>query len=324
MNEQDGLICAYLFDGKGGARQIDWDDISKWIPQEGTIWIHLERDDPESMRWIKEKSNIDPLIAEALLAEETRPRSMALQDGLLVILRGVNMNPGSDPEDMISIRMWLENNRIISLRKLKLMAINDIRDKLAKNEGPTGSGHFLVQLSNRLIERMGTVIEDIEEEVDSLEEEVLEAPSNEIRSKLSDLRRKAIRLRRFLSPQRDVMSYLQSERLSWLSDMNRSQLREVGDKLLRYIENLDEIRDRAAVTQEELAGRISDQMNKTMYILGLVATIFLPLGLLTGLLGINVAGIPGTNNNYAFITVCIILIIIAIFEFIAFKRKRLL
>ena len=67
-------------------------------------------------------------------------------------------------------------------------------------------------------------------------------------------------------------------------------MREVSDQLARYLEDLDEARDRAAVTQEELVNRLSEQMNNKMYILSIVAAIFLPLGFLTGLLGINVGG----------------------------------
>ena len=91
---------------------------------------------------------------------------------------------------------------------------------------------------------------------------------------------------------------------------------------MRYVEDLDESRERAAVTQEELAGRISDRMNKTMYMLAIVATVFLPLGLLTGLLGINVGGIPGTDNTYAFLIVCLMLVSLAFAELWFFIRRK--
>ena len=73
--------------------------------------------------------------------------------------------------------------------------------------------------------------------------------------------------------------------------------------MTRFIEDLDSARDRAAVTQEELQTRLSDQMNKTMYLLTVVATLLLPASLLTGLLGINVGGVPGVESNWAFAVV---------------------
>jgi zinc transporter len=74
---------------------------------------------------------------------------------------------------------------------------------------------------------------------------------------------------------------------------------------------MDSLRERVAVTQEELTSRLSEQMNKTMYVLLLFAGIFLPLGLVTGLLGINVVGIPGSDSEIAFTLVCILLVALA-------------
>ena len=100
------------------------------------------------------------------------------------------------------------------------------------------------------------------------------------------------------------------------------RLREISDSTTRYVEDLDAIRDRATVTQEELNGRMAEQMNRTMYVLSIVAGIFLPLGLLTGLLGINVGGIPGTENRWAFTIFCSLLLIIAVAQVWLFKRMK--
>jgi zinc transporter len=99
-------------------------------------------------------------------------------------------------------------------------------------------------------------------------------------------------------------------------------LREIADRTTRYVEDLDSARDRAAVTQDELNSRLSERMNKTMYVLSIVAGIFLPLGLLTGLLGINVGGIPGTQSPFAFLIVCALLVLVAILQAVLFKRMR--
>jgi zinc transporter len=90
-----------------------------------------------------------------------------------------------------------------------------------------------------------------------------------------------------MAPQREAIARLQSEKISWLADEDRVRLREVYDRLTRYLEDLDAARERAAVTQEELISRLSEQMDNRMYVLSIVAAIFLPLGFLTGLLGIK-------------------------------------
>ena len=125
-----------------------------------------------------------------------------------------------------------------------------------------------------------------------------------------------------MSPQRDAMARLQSEKVSWLSEENKIQLREVYDHLTRYIEDLDATRERATVTQEELVSRLSEQMDQRMYVLSIVAAVFLPLGFLTGLLGINIAGIPGAEYKFAFFVFCLFLVIIVVLELVVFKRKK--
>jgi zinc transporter len=322
MTSQSGLLSAYVLDGKGAGQEVSWDGIRSWQPSSGTLWIHLDRSDPESSRWLREDSGLDALTCEALLAEETRPRCVASGDGLIVILRGVNLHPEADPEDMVSIRMWVEQNRVISVRTRRLMAVQDARDTLARNTGPKDASGLLVRIASRLVDRMGPVIEALDEHVDDLEEEILTAQSYELRTKLSALRRQAIALRRYISPQREVMTRLQTEQVAWLTALDRSRLREVADRVTRYVEDLDSARERASVTQEELGGRLAEQMNKTMYVLSIVAAVFLPLGLLTGLLGINVGGIPGVESPWAFAIVCLILVGVAVVQIIVFRKMK--
>jgi zinc transporter len=169
---------------------------------------------------------------------------------------------------------------------------------------------------------MGPVIDGLDEQVDGLEEEVLTAQSYELRTKLSSLRRQAIALRRYIAPQREAMARLQTEQVSWLTELDRGRLREVADRITRYVEDLDSARERATVTQEELAGRLAEQTNKTMYVLSLVAAVFLPLGLLTGLLGINVGGIPGVESPWAFTIVCLVLVGIAVVQIVVFRKMK--
>ncbi len=322
MTDNTGLIFAFALDGNGGGKPLDWDSIKGWQPDQGTLWLHLDYTGADTQSWLYDESGIDPIILDALTAGETRPRSLVHKDGMLIILRGVNLNPNTDPEDMVSIRFWIDAKRIITLRHRRIMAVDDLRQATLVGDGPIGPGDFLESLADRLVLRMGTVIADVDDEVDALEDEVLTEQSYDLRQKIANIRRIAIGMRRYLAPQRDVMARLYNEKVAWLSELDRMRLREVADRTTRYVEDLDAIRDRATITQEELNSRLSEQMNKTMYVLSIVAGIFLPLGLLTGLLGINVGGIPGTENPWAFTIFCVLLASIAGGQIWLFKRMR--
>lgn len=322
MASSGGLICAYRLDGSGAGQNLDWQQVRSWTPEQGVLWVHLDRTAEESQSWLESEAGLDPIICDALLAEETRPRSLLMADGLLLILRGVNLNPGADPEDMVSLRLWVDPHRVITLRFRHLMAIEDLRSELQSGQGPQSPGEFLSMVAARLIDRMSPIIDSLDDELDGLEEALLESETNDTRTALATLRRRIIALRRYIAPQRDVMARLSTDRLSLLNDLNRARLREVADRVTRYVEDLDAARERATVTQEELASRMSAQMNRTMYVLSLVAAIFLPLGLLTGLLGINVGGIPGSENKVAFFIVCAVLLVIAGIQIWIFRKKH--
>ncbi|MEJ2268917.1 MAG: zinc transporter ZntB, partial [Desulfobulbaceae bacterium] len=296
----DGLIAAYILDKKGGGRQIGWDGIDSWQPDQGLLWIHFDYSSQNVQEWLFGKSGLEEVISDALIEEDSRPRCTSFQEGLLLGLRGVNLNPGADPEDMVGIRIWFETDRIISTRKRKILSISDIRAALEQGIGPESLSDFLVQLAGRMMERMRHVIDDLEDAVADVEDQVLTSESRQLRTELAALRRQAISLRRYLSPQREALSRLLTEKITWLDESDRIRLREVYDQLTRHIEDLDEARDRAAVTQEQLINSLSEQMNNKMYILSIVAAIFLPLGFLTGLLGINVGGIPGADSKLGF------------------------
>lgn len=320
----DGLVFAHVLDGEHGSRGVGWADIRGWTPTDGFLWVHLHHGAESTQAWLEGGAGLDPLVAEALLAEETRPRCVAMGDGLLVNLRAVNLNPGADPEDMVSLRIWIEERRAITVRRRRVMAVRDVSGTLDAGRGPSTAGELLAALADGIAERMAEPIAGVEEAVDELEEQVVDAQSFELRTRLGQLRRQAIALRRYLAPQREVLNRLQSESRPWIAARDQLHLREIGDRVTRYVEDLDSARERAAVAQEELTNRLAEHTNHTMQQLAIVATIFLPLGLLTGLLGVNVAGIPGAENGSAFAIVCGVLAVMAVGLYLFFRRRRVL
>ncbi|MEQ8194431.1 MAG: zinc transporter ZntB [Rhodospirillales bacterium] len=297
MAEDDGLVCAYLQPPQGTWTEIGWEEVRAWTPKAGLLWVHLDRTAERTKAYLHGESGLDPLVAENLLAEETRPRALEIDGNLLVSLRGVNLNPNADPDDMVSLRLWLTPSYIITARHRRIMAISDMRERIEKGRGPQTAGDFLVEVAGRLVDRMSPVIEDLDEAENDIEDRVVAGDHKDSRSQLGALRREAIGLRRYLAPQREAMSRIQGEPISWLDPRQKARLREISDRILRYIEDLDAIRERAAVIQDEVANRVAEEMNKNMYMLAIVATVLLPLGFVTGLLGINVDGMPGSKET---------------------------
>jgi len=295
-----GLTRALLLDGNGGATSIDWDGVHNWSPEHGVLWVHLNFEQEKAAHWIQERSGLNDIAYTALLSDQTRPRAISRGDNLLLALRGVNLNPGQDPEDMVSIRIWSNGNIIISTHRRRLLAVEDIVEALEDGNGPTTVADWVVDLNDRLLQRMSDTVENLEDSMMSLEEHVLAGNTSGLRHELAQLRNQALGIRRFLSPQREAVNRLALERLTWMDELNALRLREVTDRLVRYIEDIDTVRERAAMAQDELMSALSEQMNARTYVLTIVAALFLPLGFFTGLMGINVGGMPGVESGIAF------------------------
>ena len=323
MSEENGIICAYAFTGSGQSESISgWKGVAARWNGPDPVWVHLHFDNAEAGRWLAAESGLDPIVAATLAAEEPRPRCDSLGDGLIVALRGVNLNPGAEPEDMVSVRLWVDAHRVVSVRRRKLMAIDDIRGEIGRGAAPGSTAEFLANLAGRMVDRMAPVLTGLDDRVDALEDTLLTAPGHEVRAKLSAIRREAIALRRYIAPQREAMAHLTSQVPAWIGGADRNRLREVADRNTRYVEDLDTVRERAAVMQDEVGTRLSEQINRNMYLLSIVAALFLPLGFVTGLLGINVGGIPGEGVPYAFFAVCGALAVIATAEIWLFRTMK--
>lgn len=323
MSDPDGLICAYRVDAAGQVTALGWHDLGA-APREagGYLWVHLDRQSADAERWLRERSGIDPLVQDALLAEETRPRCSPIGPGFIVNLRGVNLNPGAAPEDMVSLRIWIEEDRIISVRLRRLMAVQDIQQSLEAGTGPRTTPDFLIGLAERLAERMEPVIAALEDELDGLEALDLENASRNLRTRLRHIRRKSAILRRFIAPQRDALSRFTLEETAWVAAYQRHRLRETADDITRFVELLNVAWERAAVMQDELTNRLAEQTNERLYLLSLIAGIFLPLSFVTGLLGINVGGIPAAQSAFGFAGVVLLLLALGLVEIWLFRRLR--
>lgn len=322
MHQERSLIYAYLLDGEGGADKMSWTQVENWDSGQGVLWVHLNYTTKRSKHWLRAHSGLDKISSHGMLSDDPRPRAIFSKHGILVTLRGVNLNTGQDSEDMVSLRIWIDKNRIITTERRNLLSICDIKCELESSNGPENPAEFLSMLNHHLLERIGDVVDDIDVQVDSLEGSVMSDESYLLRPKLSDLRRKAIAIRRYLSPQREALYRLNTEKSQLIDEENRLHLRESTDRTIRYIEDLDESRERIIITQEELSSKLSEQLNTRIFLLSVVAIIFLPLSFITGLLGINVDGIPGAKNPWGFSIVCGFLIVIFMSLWWVFRKRK--
>lgn len=324
MSQDDALVHAHILDGRGGSTAVGWTEIAAWTPEQGVLWVHLDIDQPESRAWIEREPGLGEMIAEAVTEAETRPRSVAMKDGLLVILRGITHIPGPEPSQLVSLRMWLNEARVVSGRRWQLTSVDLVRRTLDYDDGPRTSAELLVALAEHLTDSVTPAIDELEDMLDVVEMYLPEAKDTELANDLAGVRRQAIQMRRHMGPQRDAIAHLLIERAPWLGESERTQLREVRDQASRHIEDLDATRERAQIAQDQLASRSRQQLQRTMYILAVVTALFMPLTFITGLLGMNVGGIPGGQSSFGFVGVLAMMVLVFLVLVWIFRRMNLI
>ncbi|WP_374440445.1 zinc transporter ZntB [Pseudomonas panipatensis] len=320
-----GLIYGYVLDGRGGGRQVTRNELPLLdLKPEESLWMHWDRGVPEAQAWLRESSGLNEFTCDLLLEEATRPRLLDLgAERLLVFLRGVNLNPGAEPEDMVSLRVFAEAGRVISLRMRPLKAVADLRADLAQGRGPKTASELVLSLAHYLTDRVDTLIAGLADQLDGMEEAIEEdEQSIPDQSVLRTLRRRSAGLRRYLAPQRDIYAQLTRIKLTWTVSDDADYWNELYNSLTRNLEELELLRERVGLIQEAEHRRMTERMNKTMYILGIITGFFLPMSFVTGLLGVNVGGIPGSSAPYGFAVACLLIVAIAGFQWWVFRRLR--
>ncbi|MCR4377384.1 MAG: zinc transporter ZntB [Rhodospirillales bacterium] len=324
----EAVETAWILEPDGKAVHLRTDQVGASMTDPRPTWLLLNRTAPGLEDWLMDNAIVRPELIKPLLMEDTRPRCDQFKEGVLLNLRGVNLNPGAAPEDMLSLRMWITDRVIVSLHRQPIMAINDIIDSLNNGEGPEGIGHFLTMVAENITERLDPVVQDLEDQLDQLEDllDAADARTNHraLLDQLADIRPAVTTLRRFIAPQQIALLKLSTLQVTWLDELDRISLHHTVDQVTRIVEDLDALRERATITKDAIQQNMSNAMTQSMSRLAAMTVVFLPLGFFTGLFGINVGGIPGVGHPWAFTIVFASLVALGLALWAVLHAKRLL
>lgn len=291
-------VAAFDIDADGRAVAVTDDDPAA-VPVEGFAyrWLHFDVAAAGLRDWAR--AHLPPLAVATLLQPETRPRCDEVGGGVALNLRGVNLNPEARAEDMVSLRIWAGGAFVVSARIRRVMTVDALRKRCEAGDAPADPARLLAAIAEGLTDRMDAVSLELEERTDMLEEAEIggDAVSPD---EIATLRRAVVMLRRFAGPQREALARLAALESSPMTPEARLLARETANRAARNAEALEALRERLAVLQDHIDARAAHGMGRNSYVLGVAAAVFLPLGFLTGLFGVNVGGMPGVEDPSAF------------------------
>jgi zinc transporter len=263
----------------------------------GFVWLHLEPRADDLPAALPE--HVPALVSSALLASETRPRCDVIDSAALINLRGIGLHETEDRDRLVSVRMWVEANRVTSVGRNPLTALRKVENAMLAGK-LRDAGDFVAALAHAISTELDPEIAELGDQLDDREGEIEEANIYSLRRRIAGLRSDAIKLRRFVAPDRDALESLAQAELPWISQEDRMHLRAAGDRFARMAEELEAVRERAALLHEQLTDLRAEIVDQRALAIAVMAFIFLPLTFITGLLGMNVQGIPFAEREWAF------------------------
>jgi zinc transporter len=321
MTSNDGLYNAWLFDGAGGGKAVGWKGATEHLVGQELVWVDLEFSHAQARLWLRAQEHIPAAARHAMLANETRPATMLFKTGMLIILRGVNLNEGARVEDMISVRIWIDADTIITCRRRELKSVHSVAHRIGEGRGPRSTGELLMDLTGELATRIRHVVSSMEKQLDDVDEHDVRT-ERLAEEAYSEVRRRTAVLRRHLNPQREALQRLQNYQGDLLGVEDLSELQVHTDTIIHSIEDLEVLREHSQALQDELFSAMSRSQNERMYLLTIVAAIFLPLTFISGLLGMNVGGIPWAQSPAGFWGIVAICAAIVLVIWLVFRRSR--
>jgi zinc transporter len=299
-------VFALRLDGKGGVSDIANDTV---FDSEHPCWLHLDYTRSESQNWLATTALLPDTVRDALAGDSTRPRVSRLGEGTFITLRCINGSTDERPDQLVALRVYIDERLIVSTRRRKVLALDDVISDLNQGTGPTNSGGWLVEVCDALTDHATEFIDHLHDKIMDLEDQLLdqEVPP---RGVLALIRKQLIVMRRYMAPQRNVYSRLVSERLNWMDDDNRRRMQDIADRLGRGLDEIDACIARTAVMADEIAQLMQESLARRTYTMSVMAMVFLPTTFLTGLFGVNLGGIPGGSWHFGFGLFCVMLLVL--------------
>ncbi|MGZ8311311.1 MAG: CorA family divalent cation transporter [Allosphingosinicella sp.] len=277
----------------------------------GFVWLHLEGRDETDLAFLYRQKDIPEVAAHALVATETRPRCDRIGAGAIVNLRG----PGEvDPEDsdrLVSIRFWVLGSKVFSLSRRRLRATAEVVE-LMKARAIHDPGDLIAAFARLISKQLDPEVSALGDLLDDCETDLKPENAFRLRVRIAGIRADAIGYRRFVAPDRDALATLANLELPWLAQDDRLHIREAADRFARMAEEIESVRERAALLHEQLTDIRGEMLETRALLVAIVALIFLPLTFITGLFGMNVKGIPLAEVHYSFWYITLFCIALAV------------
>jgi len=251
-------------------------------------WINIDGlGDSETFQQLAELFGLHPLAMEDVVNVHQRPKFEDYGETDFIVLRMPSLSPELEFEQ---ISVFLGERFLITIQEKPGDCFDAVRDRIRHNKGRVrqrGSTYLAYSVLDAIVETFFPILDVYTDRLEDIEARVLEDSDPDVVPEIHGIRHDLRALRRAVSPTRDVVSAVGRAEHAHAEDDTRVFLRDCHDHTVQLLESLDSNRELAASLMELHLANVSARMNEVMKVLTIIATIFIPLGFIAGLYGMN-------------------------------------
>jgi magnesium transporter len=284
------LIAIYKHEG-GSTQRVERVDPAWLQPGSGVwVWVDLSQPTPEESRVLIDPFHFHQLAIEDALSELHHPKIESYGDYLYLILHGIDFSASEHCFRTQDIDFFLGAQYLVTVHPGVSRSIGKVggacsRDSRVLGEGP---GMLLYRIVDTMVDNYRPEVDELSERLDTLEDEVFERPNPELARRILNFKKDISSLRQVVMPQRDAVGRLARREFPLISEQLAYGFRDVHDHLVRLSDESMFFQDRITSILDAHLSAVSNQLNQVMKVLTIIATLFMPLTVFTGMYGMNV------------------------------------
>jgi magnesium transporter len=297
-------------------------------------WIEMDGlGDADALRALGEKYDLHPLAIEDVWHVGQRPKIDVYEKYLFIIVQMIYRDEvGRLCAEQVS--MFLGENLLITIQEEPHADVFDplrarLRTSPGRNVRKLGADYLAYSLLDAIIDHCFPVLEVIGDTLEEIEDEMLVTPHAGAVQRVHDLKRSLMQLRRFVWPQRDVVSALLHDESGLICPTTKIFLRDCYDHTVQTMDLLESYRDISQGLMELYLSSVSMRTNETMRVLTVISSIFIPLTFVAGVYGMNFdysegampLNMPELHHPWGYVTCVAVMLAIAIAQLVFFRRK---
>ncbi len=264
------------------------DELPGLLAEHPVCWVNVDGlGDAEVLTGLGQIFGLHRLALEDVATLHQRAKAEPYGQQLFIVTRMVFLNERLETEQ---VSLFLGERFVLTFQERPGDCFEPVRQRLRKGQGrirQAGPDYLAYALLDAAIDQNFPVLEAMGERLEALENRVMDRPDPSSVSAIYEARRDLLALRRAVWPQREMLSALLREENPLFAPETRLYLRDCYDHISQIIDMVETDRELAGGLLDVYLSSVSNRMNEVMKVLTIIATIFIPLGFIAGLYGMN-------------------------------------